>query len=163
VAQLYPRALGYLFVASYNSQAYGGGILTRLHIGNWICPAYNIRHKPQRKYHLSVAVPLFVRAFSRITLLLYPIVAVNCCVHLLAEPLASNGCCIFAYPQSVSSNGSILHNPIVKIQLQYFDIFKYLHPLPHTLVKALCTKMMATTDKSSTCKRTVSLYQDCVG
>jgi hypothetical protein len=31
VAQLYPRTLGSLFVASYDSQGYGGGILTRLH------------------------------------------------------------------------------------------------------------------------------------
>jgi hypothetical protein len=31
VAQLYSRALGSLFVASYDSQGYGGGILTRLH------------------------------------------------------------------------------------------------------------------------------------
>jgi hypothetical protein len=30
VAQLYPRALGSLSVASYDSQGYGGGILTRL-------------------------------------------------------------------------------------------------------------------------------------
>jgi hypothetical protein len=31
VAQLYPRALGSLYVASYDSQGSGGGILTRLH------------------------------------------------------------------------------------------------------------------------------------
>jgi hypothetical protein len=31
VAPLYLRALGSLFVASYDSQDYGGGILTRLH------------------------------------------------------------------------------------------------------------------------------------
>jgi hypothetical protein len=31
VAQLYPQALGSLFVASYDSQSYGGGILPRLH------------------------------------------------------------------------------------------------------------------------------------
>jgi hypothetical protein len=31
VAQLYLRALGSLFVASYDSQGYGGGILTHLH------------------------------------------------------------------------------------------------------------------------------------
>jgi hypothetical protein len=31
VAQLYPRALYSLSVASYDSQGYGGGILTRLH------------------------------------------------------------------------------------------------------------------------------------
>jgi hypothetical protein len=30
VAQLYPQALGSLFVAFYDSQGYGGGILTRL-------------------------------------------------------------------------------------------------------------------------------------
>jgi hypothetical protein len=33
VAQLYPQALGSLFVASYDSQGYGGGIRTRLHAG----------------------------------------------------------------------------------------------------------------------------------
>jgi hypothetical protein len=33
VAQLYPRALGSLSVASYDSQGYGGGILSRLHTG----------------------------------------------------------------------------------------------------------------------------------
>jgi hypothetical protein len=33
VAQLYPQALGSLFVTSYDSQGYGGGIRPRLHIG----------------------------------------------------------------------------------------------------------------------------------
>jgi hypothetical protein len=33
VAQLYPRALGFLSVASCNSQGYDGGILTHLHTG----------------------------------------------------------------------------------------------------------------------------------
>jgi hypothetical protein len=33
VAQLYPRALGSLFVASYDLQGYIGGIVTRLHTG----------------------------------------------------------------------------------------------------------------------------------
>jgi hypothetical protein len=32
VAQLYPQALGSLFVAFYDSQGYGGGILTCLHV-----------------------------------------------------------------------------------------------------------------------------------
>jgi hypothetical protein len=35
VAQLYPQALGSLFVASYYSQGYGGGIRTRLHTGKF--------------------------------------------------------------------------------------------------------------------------------
>jgi hypothetical protein len=34
MAQLYPRALCFLFVASYDSQGCGGDILTRLHTGN---------------------------------------------------------------------------------------------------------------------------------
>jgi hypothetical protein len=33
VAQLYPWALGFLSVASYDSQGYSGGILTRLYMG----------------------------------------------------------------------------------------------------------------------------------
>jgi hypothetical protein len=33
VAQIYPQAPGSLFVAFYDSQGYGGGILTRLHTG----------------------------------------------------------------------------------------------------------------------------------
>jgi hypothetical protein len=33
VAQLYPQALGSLFVASYDSQGCGGGVRTRLHTG----------------------------------------------------------------------------------------------------------------------------------
>jgi hypothetical protein len=34
VTQLYPQGLGSLFVASYDSQGYGGGIRTRLHRSN---------------------------------------------------------------------------------------------------------------------------------
>jgi hypothetical protein len=33
VAQLYPQTLGSIFVASYDSQGYSGGIRTRLHTG----------------------------------------------------------------------------------------------------------------------------------
>jgi hypothetical protein len=33
VAQLYPQALGFFFVSSYDSQGYGGGIRTRLYVG----------------------------------------------------------------------------------------------------------------------------------
>jgi hypothetical protein len=34
VARLHPQALGFLFVASYDSQGYGGGIRPRLHTGH---------------------------------------------------------------------------------------------------------------------------------
>jgi hypothetical protein len=33
VTQLYPQAPGSIFIAFYDSQGYGGGILTRLHPG----------------------------------------------------------------------------------------------------------------------------------
>jgi hypothetical protein len=33
VAQLHPQAQGSLYVVSYDSQGYGGGILTHLHTG----------------------------------------------------------------------------------------------------------------------------------
>jgi hypothetical protein len=36
LAQLYPQAPGSLFVAFYDSQRYGGGILTCLHTGIYI-------------------------------------------------------------------------------------------------------------------------------
>jgi hypothetical protein len=36
VARLYPQALGSLFLASYDSQGYGGGIRPRLHMGHWL-------------------------------------------------------------------------------------------------------------------------------
>jgi hypothetical protein len=47
VAQLYPQALGSLFVASYYSQGYGGGIRPRLHAGFTLVtpphvPVYNL-------------------------------------------------------------------------------------------------------------------------
>jgi hypothetical protein len=42
VTRLYPQALGSLFIASYYSQGYNGGIQHRLHHGVWIgwCPRY---------------------------------------------------------------------------------------------------------------------------
>jgi hypothetical protein len=45
-AQLYPQSLGSLFVASYDSQGYGGGIWTRLHTGYAI--TYCLRAKMSR-------------------------------------------------------------------------------------------------------------------
>jgi hypothetical protein len=59
VAQLYPRALGSLFVASYDSQGCGGGILTRLHTPTFLSLNINyvIRYGPHRK-HLMFTKPL---------------------------------------------------------------------------------------------------------
>jgi hypothetical protein len=55
VAQLYPKALGSLFVTSYNLQGYDGGIRTHLHTGSLInCKRYLVllitpQHGPHRK------------------------------------------------------------------------------------------------------------------
>jgi hypothetical protein len=53
VSQLYPRALGSLSIASYDSQGYGGGILSRLHTGNLSVPldipVYMASRKKTRK------------------------------------------------------------------------------------------------------------------
>jgi hypothetical protein len=52
VAQLYPQALGSLFIASYDSQGYGGGIRTRLHADIMHCsncPLYNISVRTAQK------------------------------------------------------------------------------------------------------------------
>jgi hypothetical protein len=46
VAQLYSQALGFLFIASYASQGYGGGIRPRLHTGFLILSA-NIKSQSQ--------------------------------------------------------------------------------------------------------------------
>jgi hypothetical protein len=57
VAQLYPQALGSPFVASYDSQGYGGGIRPRLHMVTAILTGldlglllYNVGSVRQRKY-----------------------------------------------------------------------------------------------------------------
>jgi hypothetical protein len=49
VAQLYPRTIGSVFVASYDSQGYGGGILTRRHTGDW---KYNTKQHNEDLYFL---------------------------------------------------------------------------------------------------------------
>jgi hypothetical protein len=46
VAQLYPRALRSLFVASYDSQGYGGDILTRRHPGRSLYYLFILVHLP---------------------------------------------------------------------------------------------------------------------
>jgi hypothetical protein len=53
VAQLYPEALGSLFVAFYNSQGYDGGILTRLHRGDEI---YYVNFCSDDMYHLRMVI-----------------------------------------------------------------------------------------------------------
>jgi hypothetical protein len=66
VYQLYPQALGSHFVASYDSQGYGGVIRIRLHTGYFtlflIVLVITCGHGLNRKHRSSVAVQLlFVR------------------------------------------------------------------------------------------------------
>jgi hypothetical protein len=68
VAQLHPRALGSLFVASYDPQGYGGGILTDLHKGHekvtdvknvnpcWIITNIDLNSSDDTAQHLGLLV-----------------------------------------------------------------------------------------------------------
>jgi hypothetical protein len=60
VAQLYPQALGSLFVASYDSQGYGGGIRPRLHAREGAITSVVLkitpRHGPRGKHSSSIVV-----------------------------------------------------------------------------------------------------------
>jgi hypothetical protein len=58
VAQLYPRALGSLFVASYDSQGYGGGILTYHHTGTTqiLELEFLLQSTASRPLHLSIGL-----------------------------------------------------------------------------------------------------------
>jgi hypothetical protein len=68
VAQLYPRALDSLYVASYDSQGNGGGILTRLHTGYDL---YQILTGPIFKMKMllaplsTISLPLFLSLQGR--------------------------------------------------------------------------------------------------
>jgi hypothetical protein len=56
VAQLYPQAQNFLFLAFYDSQGYDGGVLNRLHTGN--CPikkSYMQSHFVTDDYHLLLS------------------------------------------------------------------------------------------------------------
>jgi hypothetical protein len=64
VAQLYPRALGSLFVASYDSQGIGAVILTRLHTGLTSAEVEvedNLRSTVNRPVSLGVRCPSVTR------------------------------------------------------------------------------------------------------
>jgi hypothetical protein len=63
VARLYPQALGSIFVASYNSQGYGGGIRPRLHTGDLFdektdCLSYNLFARTEYKIPFSTVTLL---------------------------------------------------------------------------------------------------------
>jgi hypothetical protein len=72
VAQLYPMALGSLFVASYESQGSGGGIRPRLHTGiyhshikhlfqQFCCCVSQLPHGPRREHFFPVSLWVRVR------------------------------------------------------------------------------------------------------
>jgi hypothetical protein len=73
VAQLYPWALGSLSVASYDSQGYGGGILTAstrhstLSLTSAVVLLIRVtsRYGPRRKHRSSVSVQLFLNGLRR--------------------------------------------------------------------------------------------------
>jgi hypothetical protein len=65
VAQIYPEALGSLFVASYDSLGYGGGIRTRLHMG-LIQPEFNLHNALQETHSVSITTANRLMLFTEI-------------------------------------------------------------------------------------------------
>jgi hypothetical protein len=59
VAQLYPQTPGSLLVALYDSQGYGGGILTHLHAGfcEYLQMIYIHIHRGQTRVYAVCSVP----------------------------------------------------------------------------------------------------------
>jgi hypothetical protein len=87
LAQLYPLALGSLFVASYVSQGYGGGILTRLHtetLQSWVELSLSYGRWSPDQFVLVSGSPLgpMTRFYP------YPFFSDNCfVVFLVGRPL----------------------------------------------------------------------------
>jgi hypothetical protein len=103
VDQLYPRALGSLFVSSYDSQGYAGGIRSSLHTGinSLLLTVLLItsRHGQYRKHPVSI-VNLLLRAHSFPRERVYRAVAQKRQLYIRLLP----------------SNGSIRHNIMLSSQ-----------------------------------------------
>jgi hypothetical protein len=112
VAQLFPQALGSLFVASRHSEGYGGGIGTRLHTG-WsqscsIGPRYIASGRTAQKTPLPTV--LVLRDLTG--------VAEKCLLrrHIATDDICGNAAWyvpLFASPfiLPLPSNGRIFHSP----------------------------------------------------
>jgi hypothetical protein len=99
VALLYPQTPGSLFVASYDSQCYGGGILTRLHDGTGLCTEVpGIYNSDGDTTESSVWVNEETNAFVNCLLprefVLYRLknsFRICCCGNMSGYPLLRNG------------------------------------------------------------------------
>jgi hypothetical protein len=90
VAQLYPRALGSIFVASYDSQGYGGGIRPRLQNGRWSLFYIYIaseRTKQKTPFNISYTV-----AYVSVAAITWRLLSHCIGTGLFTEPFPSNGC-----------------------------------------------------------------------
>jgi hypothetical protein len=92
-AQLYTQELGSLFVASYDSQGYGGGIRPCLHTGS-IVFLITILHGLRRKHRLNKVTILFVTAGTCIPI---RCLETGCITTLFIRLLHSNGCCLVSF------------------------------------------------------------------
>jgi hypothetical protein len=72
VTRLYPQALGSLFVASYDSQRYDGGILTRFSGG---CPTFPVGLRSIASARKPSTVPVLLRVHSLLWKRVYRAVA----------------------------------------------------------------------------------------
>jgi hypothetical protein len=65
VTQLYPRALDFLFAASYDSQGYGGVILTRLHTGPGFVAEVEVTLRPTVSLPVRLGVSPLLEQVTR--------------------------------------------------------------------------------------------------
>jgi hypothetical protein len=88
VASLYPQALGSLFVASYDSQSYGGGVRPRLHTED--SSTCSQRKGYTNKCTNSPLIPHEPHRKQRVHQFFYYCMFIHCLSNTFTEPLPSN-------------------------------------------------------------------------
>jgi hypothetical protein len=106
MTQLYPQALGSLFVASYDSQSYGGGIRPRLHTWNWTKQVQSSTFKVMLRPTVSRPVCLGIKhpsgAYDQIFITVRQLQACWCGALSLTRGR------VCRLPESASSNKSVV-------------------------------------------------------
>jgi hypothetical protein len=93
VVKVYSRALGSLFVTSYDSQGYGGGILTRFHMGSLL--VFKVKVKVMLRLMVSQSVCLGV-GFTLELVARYYFLSESCCLVCGAPSLTRGQVCLLS-------------------------------------------------------------------
>jgi hypothetical protein len=103
VAQLYPQVLGSLYVVSYDSQGYDGGIRSRLHAGvtataNWSCLWHLGTYRVEN--NIPVAVKLLLSDGTTCSAVVCAAISTDCAENTI--PLLFTGHCLVTAGRCVS-------------------------------------------------------------